>query len=115
MLSWRDFSSLLNKGLFVNASFPDLIILSNVRDQIPILSPKLIPFHSGAVGSVSVAGSARCPHPSRAENEEENQGDRFVTGFVLRLLHSPKFPVYVLVFEDPFLYLNLYFMGRFLM
>ena len=61
MPSWRGFSSGLNKRLFVNASFSNLIILSNVRDQIPILSTKLIQLNSEAVGSMSVVDTLSSP------------------------------------------------------
>lgn len=82
--------------------FPDLIILSDVRDQIPILSTNLIPFNSDAVGSMSIVRLAHCPHPLRTQHEDVNEGDRFIMGFVLRLLHSPTFPVYMFVFKDLF-------------
>lgn len=114
MLSWRDFSSLLNKGLFVNASFPNLIILSNVKDQIPILSPKLIPSHSGAVGSVSVVGSAHCPHPSRAENEEENRGDRFINWFCAQAFTFSQVSCLCTCFRGSFSILGLVFYGQIL-
>ena len=57
-----------------------------------ILSTKLIPFNSEAVGSMPVVRLAHCPHPTRTQNKAKNEGGRFITGFVLRLLPSPVFP-----------------------
>lgn len=107
MLNWRDFSSVLNKGLFVNASFPNLIILSNVKDQIPILSTKLIPFNSEAVGSVSIVRLAHCCRPIRIQNEDLSEGDRFIIGFVLSFYILPCFLFIYLFLRIFFLFLIL--------